>query len=81
MSLLEITHVTFANGEQAPLDELLCNNCGKEGCTHLAVTAQEAYAFCSWEHLTDSMRINDQPLTEELMKEAGLHVIGPRPEA
>jgi hypothetical protein len=81
MSLLEITHVTFANGEQAPLDELLCNNCGQEGCTHIAIWDDGCNAFCSWAHLVDSMRINGKPLTDELMREAGMQVIGPRPEA
>lgn len=76
-----ISYVTLANGQDVPLDELPCTYCGKVGSAYLAVTDQFVNPFCSWECLTESVRIDDQPLTEELMREAGLHVIGPKPEA
>ncbi len=76
-----ISYVTLANGQDVPLSELPCTYCGKVGSTFLAVTEQFVNPFCSWEHLTESVRIDDQPLTEDLMREAGLHIIGPKPEA
>jgi hypothetical protein len=77
----EITRVRLESGDWVDLTELPCDNCGQEGCTHLAVWGDGANAFCSWEHLQASMRINDEPLTTASMVAAGLHIIGPRPQA
>ena len=76
-----IDRVRLESGEWVMLSDLPCTNCGKPGCTHIALWNDGSFAFCSWEHLADSMRIDGMPLTEELMKAAGLHVIGPRPQA
>lgn len=76
-----ITHLGTP-GNMIPLDEFPCANCGAPGVTHIALAEQGGtWAFCSWDHLLESMRVDDQPLTEETMKAAGLHIIGPRPEA
>lgn len=78
----EVTHVGLADGRSVPLGEYPCNHCGKVGVTHLTVSeSAPTYAFCSWDCLHAAIRIDDQPITEELMRAAGMHVIGPRPEA
>ncbi len=76
-----IDRVQLANGEWVMLDELPCANCDMPGCTHIAMWNDGAMPFCSWEHLTDSMRIDGEPLTEETMKAAGMVVMGPRSQA
>ncbi len=76
----EITHLGTKD-TMVPLAEFPCANCGKEGVTHIAISENATYAFCSWDHLMESMRIDGEPPTEASMKAAGMHVIGPRPEA
>jgi hypothetical protein len=78
----QVTHLGSGDGRMVPLSEWPCGYCGDPGCTHIFLHATEAsFAFCSWEHLQAGIRINDQPITEELLTESGAQVIGPRPEA
>ena len=76
-----IDSVGLADGRQIPLDAYECNHCGREGSPYLALSDQGAWAFCSWECRQEAIKIDGEAPTAETMKAAGLHFIGPRPEA
>lgn len=76
-----ITEVKRGNGRMVLLEENPCDHCGKEGTPYLAVCEQGMWAFCSYECREDALRVDGKPLTPELMAEADMHFIGPKPEA
>ena len=77
----EIDRVTTASGKTVMLTDYPCDHCGKANSPYLAIHESGIHAFCSWECRQDAMRIDGEPATEATAKAAGLHFIGPRPEA
>jgi hypothetical protein len=78
---IEITYVVREGGKRLMLTDYPCDHCGKIGSPYLAVGNDDGWAFCSGECRDAALRCDGQPLTPELMEKAGLHYIGPKPDA